>query len=204
MDKQIAHYKSVNEKPAHEIALFMHVRFAKCSAELSLDQANLLDALINAGIAGNEAELEVLQPTPVEPKMRQQPKCASLPPWFPRMLIPNEPDNSNCQFTYALKRIGGDPSAKLDYTPGMFAVERHIRGKCAYEQCETLIQAPVLAHVIDKGIPTADLLAHIMVATFADHLPLYRREKIFGLAGLIPATVPRITSPYLPLPAQSD
>jgi hypothetical protein len=43
----------------------------------------------------------------------------------------------------------------------MFAVERLIRGKCAYGQCETLIQAPVLAHVIDKGIPTADLLAHI-------------------------------------------
>jgi transposase len=40
------------------------------------------------------------------------------------------------------------------------------------------------AHVIDKGIPTAGLLAHIMVAKFADHLPLYRQEKIFGRAGL--------------------
>ncbi|EGH43946.1 putative transposase, partial [Pseudomonas syringae pv. pisi str. 1704B] len=26
------------------------------------------------------------------------------------------------------------------------------------------------AHVIDKGIPTAGLLAHVMVAKFADHL----------------------------------
>ena len=40
------------------------------------------------------------------------------------------------------------------------------------------------AHVIDKGIPTAGLLAHVMVAKFADHLPLYRQEKIFGRAGL--------------------
>jgi len=38
--------------------------------------------------------------------------------------------------------------------------------------------------VIDKGIPTAGLLAHVMVAKFADHLPLYRQEKIFGRAGL--------------------
>ena len=42
---------------------------------------------------------------------------------------------------------------------------------------------PVPAQVIDKGIPTAGLLAHVMVAT-ADHLPLYRQEKIFGRAGL--------------------
>jgi|TARA_R100000935_G_scaffold12024_1_gene23802 hypothetical protein len=38
--------------------------------------------------------------------------------------------------------------------------------------------------VIDKGIPTAGLLAHVMVAKYADHLPLYRQEKIFGRAGL--------------------
>jgi transposase len=63
-------------------------------------------------------------------------------------------------------------------------VERHIRGKWACERCETLIQAPVPAHVIDKGIPTAGLLAHIMVAKFADHLPLYLQEKIFGRAVL--------------------
>ena len=40
------------------------------------------------------------------------------------------------------------------------------------------------AQVIDKGIPTAGLLAQVMVAKFADHLPLYRQEKIFGRAGL--------------------
>jgi transposase len=63
----------------------------------------------------------------------------------------------------------------------VFTVERHIRGKWACRQCETLIQAPVPAQVIDKGIPTAGLLAHLMVAKFADHLQLYRQEKIFGL-----------------------
>lgn len=65
----------------------------------------------------------------------------------------------------------------------MFTVEQHVRGKWACHQCETLIQAPVPAQVIDKGIPTAGLLAHVMVAKFADHLPLYRQEK--SLAGLV-------------------
>ena len=40
------------------------------------------------------------------------------------------------------------------------------------------------AQVIDKGIPTAGLLAQVMVAKFADYLPLYRQEKIFAHAGL--------------------
>lgn len=184
MDKQITHHKSVNEKLAHEIALLKRFKFAKRSEQLSPDQASLLDDLIDTDIAAIEAELEALQPAPVEAKVRQQPKRAPLPPQFPRTLIHHEPDNSHCQCGCALKRIGEDASEKLDYTPGVFTVERHIRGKWACEQCETLIQAPLPAHVIDKGVPTAGLLAHIMVAKFADHLPLYRQEKIFGRAGL--------------------
>lgn len=72
----------------------------------------------------------------------------------------------------------------------MFTVEQHVRGKWACRQCETLIQTPVPPQVIDKSIPTAGLLAHVMVAKFADHLPLYRQEKIFGRAGL---AIPRST-----------
>ncbi len=109
---------------------------------------------------------------------------ARLPPQLPRTLIHHEPDNSHCQCGCALKLIGADVSEKLDCTPGVFTVERHIRGKWVCDQCETLIQAPVPAQVSDKGIPTVGLLAHIMVAKFADHLPLYHQEKIFGRAGL--------------------
>jgi hypothetical protein len=49
--------------------------------------------------------------------------------------------------------------------------------------CETLTQAPVEAHVIDKGLPTTGLLAQVLVAKFLDHLPLYRQEAIFARAG---------------------
>ena len=62
-----------------------------------------------------------------------------------------------------MQRIGEDVAEKLDYVPGMFTVERHIRGKWACVQCETITQAPVKAHVIDKGIPTAGLLAQVLV-----------------------------------------
>jgi transposase len=89
-----------------------------------------------------------------------------------------------------LKRIGQDVAEKLDYQPGVFTVERHIRGKWVCAKCETLVQAPVPAHVIDKGIPTTGLLAQVLVAKYADHLPLYRQENIFARAGL---ALPRST-----------
>ncbi len=89
-----------------------------------------------------------------------------------------------------MKRIGEDVAEKLDYTPGSFTVERHVRGKWACSKCETLIQAPVPAHVIDKGIPTAGLLAQVLVSKYADHAPLYRQEPMFERAGL---AIPRST-----------
>ncbi|WP_421138832.1 transposase domain-containing protein [Pseudomonas sp. NFX15] len=76
MDKQITHHKSVNEKLAHEIALLKRFKFAKRSEQLSPNQASLLDDLIDTDIAAIEAELEALQPAPVEAKVRQQPKRA--------------------------------------------------------------------------------------------------------------------------------
>jgi hypothetical protein len=48
----------------------------------------------------------------------------------------------------------------------------------------------VPAHIIDKGIPTAGLLAQVLIAKYADHMPLYRQESIFGRAGL---ALPRST-----------
>jgi transposase len=89
-----------------------------------------------------------------------------------------------------MKRIGEDVAEKLDYAPGVFTVERHIRGKWACAQCETIHQVPVDPHIIDKGIPTTGLLAQVLVAKYADHLPLYRQEAIFGRAGL---AIPRST-----------
>jgi transposase len=57
-----------------------------------------------------------------------------------------------------MKRIGEDVAEKLDYQPGVFSVDRHVRGKWACAKCETLIQAPVEAHILSglsfmSGVP---------------------------------------------------
>ena len=59
-----------------------------------------------------------------------------------------------------------------------------MRGKWVCKCCETITQAPVAPHVIDKGLPTTGLLAQVLVAKYLDHLPLYRQEAIFERAGM--------------------
>ena len=190
-DRTIRHQQAQNDKLIHELAIHKRHRFGRRSESISPDQASLLDELSDADIAAIETELAVTAPeTPAAPNTKQQPKRKALPPELPRTLIAHEPDNTQCQCGCQLKRIGEDVSEKLDYTPGEFTVERHVRGKWACESCETLIQAPVPAQVIDKGIPTSGLLAHVLVAKFSDHLPLYRQETIFERAG---HAIPRST-----------
>jgi transposase len=135
-------------------------------------------------LAAVAKEIEQLGSPATAPQDKQQPKRQALPANLPRREIRHEPESTTCRCGCQMKRIGEDVAEKLDYVPGVFSVERHVRGKWACAKCETIIQAPVAAHVIDKGIPTAALLAQVLVAKYADHLPLYRQETIFGRAGL--------------------
>ncbi len=161
MGKKIQRIETVNEQLTHEIALFKRHKFAKRSEQLSPDQGSLLDDLLHTDIAAIEAELKAVNPPAAPPGPGQQPKRAPLPPQFPRTVIRHEPENTQCVCGCQLQRVGEDVSEKLDYTPGVFTVEQHVRGKWACRECETLIQAPVPTQVIDKGIPTAGLLAHL-------------------------------------------
>lgn len=184
MSKKIQNDETIIEQLTYEIALLKRHNFAKRSEQISPAQGSLLDDLLDTDLEAIEAELKQILPASSKAEPRQSPKRAPLPPQFPRTVFCHEPESTQCACGCQLQRIGEDISEKLDYTPGVFTVEQHVRGKWACRQCETLIQAPVPAQVIDKGIPTAGLLAHVMVAKFADHLPLYRQEKIFGRAGL--------------------
>jgi len=181
---ELRHSQALNAKLTHENALLKRMKFAAQSERFNAEQRSLLEDEIEADLAAVAAQIEQLQPPASAPQAKQQPKRQSLPAHLPRREIRHEPESTTCQCGCQMKRIGEDVAEKLDYVPGVFTVERHIRGKWACAQCETITQAPVEAHVIDKGIPTAGLLAQVLVAKYADHLPLYRQEAIFARAGL--------------------
>ena len=184
------------DKLTHENAYLKRLKFAAQSERFSAEQRSLLDETLDADLQAVNDEIEQLTQltqltlAPKTPNVKQQPKRQALPVNLPRVDIHHEPQATTCQCGCQMRRIGEDVAEKLDYVPGVFSVERHIRGKWACAQCETLIQAPLEAHIIDKGIPSAGLLAQVLVAKFADHLPLYRQEAIFGRAGL---AIPRST-----------
>jgi transposase len=172
----------------HEMAILKRWQFDRRSEQMDPMQRSLLDESIDADIEAISLELQALNEKPARPK--QLPRRVALPAAFTRREIHHEPETTQCSCGCGLERIGEDVSEKLDYTPGVFEVERHIRGKWVCRRCERLTQAPVAPHIIDKGIPTTGLLAQVLIAKYLDHLPLYRQEAIFGRAGL---ALPRST-----------
>ena len=181
---ELRHSKALNEKLTYENALLKRMKFAAQSERFSPQQRNLLEDEIDADLAAVAVEIERLSKPASSSRDRTQAKRQPLPANLPRSEIRHEPGSTTCQCGCQMKRIGEDVAEKLDYVPGVFSVERHVRGKWACNQCETIVQAPVDAHIIDKGIPTTGLLAQVLVAKYADHLPLYRQEGIFGRAGV--------------------
>ena len=64
--------------------------------------------------------------------------------------------------------------------PASLIVLQHVRPKYACKACEGNVAiAERLPEPIEKGLPGPGLLAHVIVSKYADHLPLYRQERIF-------------------------
>jgi transposase len=179
------------DKLTHENAYLKRLKFAAQSERFSAEQRSLLGETLDEDLQAVSDEIAQLKSTDgPAPRVKEQPKRQPLPANLPRVEIQHEPEATTYSCGCEMKRIGEDAAEKLDYQPGVFSVQRHIRGKWVCAKCQTLIQAPVEAHIIDKGIPTTGLLALVLVAKFADHLPLYRQEAIFGRAGV---AIPRST-----------
>jgi hypothetical protein len=132
-DSELKYRQAKIEQLTHEMALLKRWKFGRSREQLGAAQASLLDETLDADIAAIEQELQALTPPlSSDATPRQQPKRTALPPELPRVDIHHEPDSGVCTAAgcgCALKRIGEDVSEKLDYTPGLFKVERHIRGK---------------------------------------------------------------------------
>jgi hypothetical protein len=69
--------------------------------------------------------------------------------------------------------------------PAQFRVIVTRRPKYACRTCEeVVVQAPAPARLVEGGIPTEATVAHVLVAKYADHLPLYRQSQIYARQGV--------------------
>jgi transposase len=98
----------------------------------------------------------------------------ALPAHLPRIEVTLAPEDTACPCCQAVMTvIGEDTSERLDVIPGQFRVIVTKRPKLACRACAgTVVQAPAPARLIEGGIPTEALIAHVLMARYADHLPL--------------------------------
>ncbi|MGH7948171.1 MAG: IS66 family transposase [Candidatus Binataceae bacterium] len=84
-----------------------------------------------------------------------------------------------------LERIGEETSEQLDYIPAQLQVITHARAKYACRCGSSAVKTAELpAQPLPKSNASANLLAHVLVSKYQDHLPLNRMERIFARNGV--------------------
>jgi transposase len=124
------------------------------------------------------------QPAKPAPE-RKASERAPLPGHLPRVERILEPEQQACPACGgALKPLGEDVAEQLEIISSAFQVIRTIRKKKACSCCDVIVQPPTPSRPIERVIAGPGLLAQILVAKYADHIPLYRQAVIFERAGV--------------------
>jgi transposase len=167
------------------IARLKRSQFGQSSEKVALEIEQLeqeLDALHE-----EEAVQAMTRPAAVQAlieKPNDKHGRKALPEHLPRDVTVHEPTCTCPNCGGALRKLGEDVTEVLDYVPASFRVVRHVRPKLSCRLCETIVQLPVPSLPIERGKPGAGLLAHVLVAKYADHLPLYRQSGIYAREGV--------------------
>src|SRR5579863_8061936 len=125
-------------------------------------------------------------PPQSRPVRRRQVNRGALPTHLPRIEVVIDVDDRHCPCCAgALHKIGEDVAERLDVIPLQFRVLVIRRPKYACRTCPgTVLQAPASPRLIEGGLPTEALVAHVIVAKYADHSPLYRQAQIYARQGI--------------------
>ncbi|QCG98123.1 hypothetical protein E6C67_31015 [Azospirillum sp. TSA2s] len=151
-------------------------RFGRRAEPLDPDQLALALEDLEQTLAAKEAEpAGSAAAKPAPPRPRRRVNRGNLPADLPREEILVDVADKTCPCCGGtLHPIGEDVSQRLDLIPARFRVLVTRRPKYACRQCEEgVVQAPAPARIVDAGIPTEALIAHVLVSKYADHLPLY-------------------------------
>ena len=148
--------------------------------ELKLEELEMAEAEAEAAAetAPAVAEEPAREGSPAKKQRRK------LPEALPRREIVHEPGCACSVCGGALRKVGEDVTEILDYIPGRFEVIRHVRPAYSCRKREAMAQMPMPALPIPRAQAGPGLLAHVLVAKFCDHLPLYRQAEIYARDGV--------------------
>ncbi|HEY6869116.1 MAG TPA: IS66 family transposase [Novosphingobium sp.] len=160
-------------------------RFGPRSEQLDPDQFELCLEEVETALAEAEQAREKASRAPAErPRKTNR---GSLPAHLERIEQVVDVENKACPCCGgALHQIGEDVAERLDVVPTTFRVLVTRRPRYGCRSCEgAVVQASALARIVEGGIPTEALIAQVLVAKYADHLPLYRQAQIYARQGIL-------------------
>jgi len=128
-------------------------------------------------------DTEIARPSAQAPAAK--PFRRPLPEHLPREIHTHLPNHEACPGCGGkLRALGEDVAEMLEYVRACFKVIRHVRPKLSCQACEQIVQAAAPSRPIDRGLAGPGLLAHVLVAKYADSLPLYRQAEIYAREGV--------------------
>jgi len=164
----------------HESLRLQQYRKYAASSEKAPGQQELFDEADQV-----ELEDEVNEPQAAHAagtsKSKKNKSRKPLPAELPRVkqVVELEPAERQCSCGCELVVIGESVSEQLDIVPATVQVIQTIRKKYACKACEeTIKSAPAPAVLLPKAIASANTMAYVITAKYADGLPLYRLSEI--------------------------
>ncbi len=184
-DAELVAHRDVIAAMRLQLDRLRRMQFGRSSERIAAEIAQLTLALedLETGAARKSEPADADPASPVG-AARERPARRPLPDHLPRATITHETACACPQCGGALRLLGEDVTEALDYVPASFRVIRHVRPKFSCRACESITQAPTPELPIRRGRASASLLAHVLVAKFADHLPLYRQSEIYARSGV--------------------
>lgn len=177
-----------NERLQHLLLKLKRLQFGHKSERLPEDQRQLALEDLEQAVAQVQATVEKRDPELRKQNVAQRRASrGALPVHLPRIEITLTPDDTDCPCCRApMAVIGEDKSERLDVIPVQYRVIVTRRPKYACRACEgTIIQEAAPPRLIEGGIPTEAMVAHVAVARFADHQPLYRQAQMMTRQGVM-------------------
>ena len=126
------------------------------------------------------------RPAPI--RERTRPKRKPLPDHLPRQEVVHQPDGRWRLHLPRMRQRHGQARRGRDRGAGLRA--RTLPGhssrsaEICLRRCDAITQAPAPAMPTPRGRATPGTLAHLLVAKYCDHLPLYRQSEIYAREGL--------------------
>jgi transposase len=177
------------------IAKLQKLAFGKSSEKIEreIEQLELALEDLLIGVAEDDdgpIDERSNEPTPDPadaPALRRRPRVSDTTPRERRELDPGTccPDCGG-----DLRVVGEDVSELLDMIAAQMKVIQIARIKKSCRRCERMVQEPAPSRPIPGSMAGPNLLAHVLVSKFDDHLPLYRQHEIFERMG---ADIPEST-----------